>query len=78
MLRDLAFGGNGVRGVVGLQSSAQLGQIAMSAQAPESPCCLMQHSTDPAHLVEHAEVIAGLLGDTISAQAGKEKDSSES
>jgi integrase len=32
----------------------------------------------PAHLVEHAEVIAGLLADTNAAQGGKEKGPSES
>jgi hypothetical protein len=32
----------------------------------------------PAHLAEYAEVIAGILGDTNSAQTAKEKGSGES
>jgi hypothetical protein len=32
----------------------------------------------PAHLAEHAEVIAGILGDTNSAQTANDEGSSES
>ena len=35
-------------------------------------------SSENTHLAEHAEVRAGILGDTISAQAAKEKGPSES